>query len=91
MKGSKKLETAGYVDSVIQVTVPVLCGILGWLFVELSGVKTSVSAIQQQQLRHDLTGELVAEMHETLIRLETSQQYVEREIRLLRESSKNNP
>lgn len=91
MKGSKKLETTGYVDSVIQVTVPVLCGILGWLFLELTEVKTAVSTIQEQQLRHDLTGELVAEMHETLIRLETSQQYVEREIRLLRESSKNNP
>ena len=91
MKDSKKLEAAGYVDSVIQVTVPVLCGVLGWLFVELSGVKTSVSAIQQQQLRHDLTGELVAEMHDTLIRLETSQQYVEREIRLLRESSETQP
>ena len=91
MKGSKKLEVTGYVDSVIQVTVPVLCGILGWLFLELTEVKTAVSTIQEQQLRHDLTGELVAEMHETLIRLETSQQYVEREIRLLRESSKNNP
>tara|TARA_R110000737_G_scaffold214623_1_gene231444 strand:- start:91 stop:366 length:276 start_codon:yes stop_codon:yes gene_type:complete len=91
MKDSKKLEVTGYVDSVIQVTVPVLCGILGWLFLELTEVKTAVSTIQQQQLRHDLTGELVAEMHETLIRLETSQQYVEREIRLLRESSKNNP
>tara|TARA_B110000908_G_scaffold112640_1_gene132090 strand:- start:277 stop:552 length:276 start_codon:yes stop_codon:yes gene_type:complete len=91
MKGSKKLEVTGYVDSVIQVTVPVLCGILGWLFLELTEVKTAVSTIQEQQLRHDLTGELVAEMHETLIRLETSQQYVEREIRLLRESSKNSP
>jgi hypothetical protein len=34
---------------------------------------------------------LVAEMRDTLIRLETSQQYVEKEIRLLRASSKNNP
>ena len=91
MKDSKKLGTAGVVENVIQATVLVLCGVLSWLFMEVTEVKTAVSAIQQQQLRHDLTGELVAEMHETLIRLETSQQYIEREIRLLRESSKNNP
>lgn len=86
-----KIRAADIVDYMLQFTVPVMCGAVGWLFAAIVEVKGDVSVIKAQQLEHDLTGNLVAEMRDTLIRLETSQQYVEKEIRLLRASSKNNP
>lgn len=87
----RKIEAMGIVDSIIQFTMPVLCGVIGWVFLEVVSVREDVATLQEQQVRHEVTGELVAEMRDTLIRLETSQQYVEKEIRLLREISQNSP
>lgn len=77
-------------DSIIQVTMPVLCGVIGWMFLEVVNIREEVATLQEQQVRHEVTGALVAEMRDALIRLETSQQYVEKEIRLLREFQQNN-
>ncbi len=85
----RKIGVTGIVDSIIQFTMPVLCGVIGWMFLEVVSVREAVATLQEQQVRHEVTGELVAEMRDALIRLETSQQYVEKEIRLLRESSQN--
>ncbi len=77
-------------DSIIQVTMPVLCGVIGWMFLEVVNIRENVATLQEQQVRHAVTGELVAEMRDALIRLETSQRYVEKEVRLLREFSQKN-
>ena len=77
-------------DSIIQVTMPVLCGVIGWMFLEVVNIRENVATLQEQQVRNEVTGELVADMRDALIRLETSQQYVEKEIRLLREFQQNN-
>lgn len=77
-------------DSIIQVTMPVLCGVIGWMFLEVVNIRENVATLQEQQVRHAVTGELVAEMRDALIRLETSQRYVEKEVRLLRELSQKN-
>ena len=81
---------ADIVDSIIQVTMPVLCGVIGWVFLEVVNIRENVATLQEQQVRHEVTGELVAEMRDALIRLETSQRYVEKEVRLLREFSQKN-
>lgn len=81
---------ADIVDSIIQVTMPVLCGVIGWMFLEVVNIRENVATLQEQQVRHAVTGELVAEMRDALIRLETSQRYVEKEVRLLRELSQKN-
>lgn len=81
---------ADIVDSIIQVTMPVLCGVIGWMFLEVVNIRENVATLQEQQVRHAVTGELVAEMRDALIRLETSQRYVEKEVRLLREFSQKN-
>jgi biopolymer transport protein ExbB/TolQ len=86
----RKLGVADIVDSIIQVTMPVLCGVIGWMFLEVVNIRENVATLQEQQVRHEVTGELVADMRDALIRLETSQRYVEKEVRLLRELSQKN-
>tara|TARA_R110002126_G_scaffold26469_3_gene89406 strand:+ start:333 stop:614 length:282 start_codon:yes stop_codon:yes gene_type:complete len=86
----RRLGVSDIVDSIIQVTMPVLCGVIGWMFLEVVNIREEVATLQEQQVRHEVTGALVAEMRDALIRLETSQQYVEKEIRLLREFQQNN-
>ena len=90
MDERRRLGVSDIVDSIIQVTMPVLCGVIGWMFLEVVNIREEVATLQEQQVRHEVTGELVAEMRDALIRLETSQQYVEKEIRLLREFQQNN-
>tara|TARA_R110000796_G_scaffold207913_2_gene324204 strand:+ start:1413 stop:1694 length:282 start_codon:yes stop_codon:yes gene_type:complete len=90
MDERRKLGVTDVVASIIQVTMPVLCGVIGWMFLEVVGIREEVATLQEQQVRHEVTGELVAEMRDALIRLETSQQYVEKEIRLLREFQQHN-
>lgn len=90
MDERRRLGVSDIVDSIIQVTMPVLCGVIGWMFLEVVNIREEVATLQEQQVRHEVTGALVAEMRDALIRLETSQQYVEKEIRLLREFQQNN-
>lgn len=71
------------------VIVGVIASFLGWGALQIGNLNHDVSVIQVQQLEHDMTGHLVMEMRDTLIRVEEGQKNIAKEVMILREHSKS--